>query len=200
MDQQSVWNKIASHWKVFRNTPSPTVVKFLKGKKGRVLDLGCGSGRNFLPDENLAWFGIDFSFEMIKAAEEKSKVLGINVNLKEASGETLPYEDNFFDYVICVALLHCIETKNGREKVVKEIYRVLKSGGVALISVWGKNSPRLKNKGKECYVPWTVKQHDKTERYTYIFDADELKKMFEKSGFSVQKIWEERNLNLIVGK
>lgn len=200
MNQEEVWNKIAEPWKEFRTKVSPTVERFLKDKKGKILDIGCGSGRNFIKIKGLRWFGIDFSEKMLKYAQENAKEKGISVELKKSDSARIPYPDNYFDYVLCYAVLHCINSVKKRNKTLREIYRVLKPKGQVLISVWGKNSPRLKSKEKECFVPWTIKEKTKIKRYTYIYDRKELEEIIEKIGFKILNSWEERNINLIVQK
>ena len=196
-DQQETWNKIAGKWKDYRQRVSPTVVGFLKDKKGKLLDLGCGSGRNFIKKGGLSCYGVDFSSEMLKFAEDKK----IAEELKVSSAGKIPYEDDFFDAGICVALLHCVYSKNERKKILKEFYRVLKPGKEGLVSVWSRKSPRLKNKEKECFVPWTVNEKQgKEKRYTYIYDKEELEKELEWVGFEILRSWEERNVNVIVRK
>jgi len=70
-----------------------------------------------------------------------------------------------------------------------------------LISGWGPKSPRLKNKEKECYVPWSVRDGEgKVNRYTYIFELDELAGLCEEVGFEVLQKFEERNVNVVVKK
>jgi ubiquinone/menaquinone biosynthesis C-methylase UbiE len=198
--QEQTWDNIAEKWNRFRTKVSPTVESFLKEQKGNVLDVGCGSGRNFIKIKGIKWFGVDFSQEMLKLAEDRSKQLKIKTVLTKASSQKLPFEDNSFDAVLCYALLHCINSCEGREKTLKEISRVLKPGGKALISSWGDKSPRLKNKGKECFVPWTIRGEDKVKRYTYVFNLKELEDLVKKVGFRVLRAWEERNVNLIVEK
>jgi len=209
-NQEIVWDEIASNWNNFREVPSPSVVDFLQDKHGNVLDLGCGSGRNFSAMcKNVNLYAVDFSKEMLKFAEKKAKELKLNVIIEKSETDNLSFEDNFFDASICAAVLHCVDSKEKRQKTIKEIYRTLKPGHGAFISVWGKNSPRLKGKPKECFVSWSVKndkEFRKTEgkiaqeRYTYIYDLEELKQEVLDAGFEILKIWEERNVNVIVRK
>jgi ubiquinone/menaquinone biosynthesis C-methylase UbiE len=211
-NQEEVWNKIAEKWNDFRETPSPSVIHFLKDKKGKILDLGCGSGRNFSAINNKKEskvYALDFSDKMLQYAGANGKKLGLKIEIVKSKSWQIPFEDNFFDFIICSALLHCIGGKENRFKTIKEIYRTLKPEGLAFISVWGRKSPRLKNKPKECYIPWTVKsqkefrkpeQDEKQERYTYIYDLEELEKEILKAGFQIEKEWEERNINFIVRK
>jgi ubiquinone/menaquinone biosynthesis C-methylase UbiE len=209
-NQARVWDEIALKWNEFREVPSSSVVEFLKDKVGKILDLGCGSGRNFSAiSKQSEVYGVDFSKEMLKYAEEKAKSLKLKASFEKSKASKLSFEDNFFDSIICVAVLHCIPSKEERVNTIKEIYRTLKPKSKALISVWGKNSPRLKNKPKECFVTWTVKNDKpsrkgekeiKQERYTYIYDLEELRKEALGVGFAVDRAWEERNVNLIVRK
>lgn len=220
-NQERVWDEIAGKWNEFREVPSPTVVEFLsqqgssptrgsKDKPWRVLDLGCGSGRNFSAmSKNIELYAVDFSEQMLVHAKEKAEKLGLKADFLHSYSGKLPFKDDFFDSTICVAVLHCIPSKEERVNTIKEVYRTLKKGSSALISVWGKNSPRLKNKGKECFVSWTVKSEKpsrkgekeiKQERYTYVYDLEELKKEVLEAGFKIENIWEERNINVIVKK
>jgi ubiquinone/menaquinone biosynthesis C-methylase UbiE len=201
MQQREVWEKIAEPWQKFRTQLPPTVEKFLAGKKGKILDVGCGSGRNFLAIDGLEWTGVDFSEKMIDFSRVEAERKRIDVNLKVACAEDLPFDDESFDAVLFYATIHCIDSAEKRRRSLEEIYRVLKKGGEALISGWGFNSPRLKNKEKECYVPWGVREGEgKVDRYTYIFELDELAKLCESVGFEVLQKFEERNVNVVVKK
>jgi len=198
--QEQTWDKISKKWAKFRTKISPSVEGFLINIKGKVLDVGCGSGRNFIKLKGIKIFGIDFSQKMLDLAKKRAKEIKIKVDLKKAESNNLPFENNYFDAVLCYALLHCIDSKKDRKKTIEEVYRVLKPNGIALISSWGNNSPRLKNKKKECFVPWTIRGEDKVERYTYIFSLEELEKLAKNVGFKIINSWEERNVNLIVKK
>jgi len=192
--QKQTWDRIAKKWNQYRNIPSPLVREFLQDRKGKLLDLGCGSGRNFKKQKNLEIYGTDFSQKMIDFAKKKN----IAKELKLMHNQEVPYPDNFFDSTICFALLHCIKGKQNKIKIIKEIYRTLKPSSQALVSVWGRKSPRIKNKPKECYVPWKV--NEKELRYIYIYDKDELEKELTDVGFKITRSWEERNINVIIEK
>lgn len=195
MNQQQVWDNIAEQWNEFRTTPVNEVKEFLKNKKGKVLDLGCGSGRNFIKNKNLEFYGTDFSSKLLKFAKSKN----IATELKKSTTDNIPYQDKFFDHIIFVRVLHCIETEKKRIKTLKEIYRVLKKNGEAVISTMGKSQQRIKNKPKEFYLPWTV-DDKKFERYTYIYDKDELEKQLKETGFQIISIKENNNIVAIVKK
>jgi ubiquinone/menaquinone biosynthesis C-methylase UbiE len=198
--QRKVWDSIAKSWNECRTMVSPSVQNFLREQRGRILDLGCGSGRNFIEIDGQKMYGVDFSGEMIRYAEKKVKEKKMKIELSVQEADRLGFEDAFFDCVICCAVLHCIKGKNKRKKVIDEIYRVVRPGGKVFFSVWGKKSPRLKNMKKEDYVSWTKGLDEKVLRYNYTYDSEEFREEIKKAGFKIDKVWEERNINCIAFK
>jgi len=197
MKQEQVWDKIAPKWvkiKTFRNDLTDEFLKAGKGKK--VIDLGCGSGRNFIKTTSII-YGVDFSKEMLALAKENAKKKKINVKLKKSNVWETGFKGNFFDSGICVSVLHSIKSKAKRKKTIKEFYRILKPNAKAFVSVWNKTSRRLKNKDKQHKLSWNV-DGEKVWRDTYIYDYDELKKELEKVGFKILKKFENRNNIMVV--
>lgn len=94
----------------------------INGKK--VLDLGCGDGTDLslLKGMGAIIFGLDASNEMVRLAKEKNPegeiVLG--------TFENIPYDETFFDVVICKWAL---QTAFDIHAVYAEVARVLKKGG-----------------------------------------------------------------------
>ena len=68
-------------------------------------------------------------FLMNKLAQKRIKQTGIAVDQHVLSGERLPFEDNRFDYAVSTFTLCSIEDV---PQALKEVYRVLKSGGTFL--------------------------------------------------------------------
>ena len=198
MNQQGVWDNIASEWHKFKTSPSIHAQNFLKKQKGRVLDLGSGSGRNILGLKLKAKiYMVDFSKEMLKRAEKRAKEQKIKAEFKISDSAKTDYPDECFDGAICIAVLHCIETAEKREKTIKELYRVLKKGGKALIEVWNKNSKRFKNAPKEKFIAW----RNKGKRYYYLYDEKEVHNLFKESGFKIISIHNsEMMINFVVEK
>ncbi len=196
--QQRIWNQIAPEWDEYKKIPAEHTINFLKKTSGNVLDLGSGSGRHLVKIKSGKMYLVDFSEEMLKLAEKRAKTEKINAEFKQANLWEIPYEDNLFDYAICISALHCVEGEKKREKAVKELYRVLKKGGKAEIGVWNMSSKRFKNiKGKEKLVGWT----DKGKRYYYLYDGDEIHNLFKKIGFKIISTHNsEMMINFIVGK
>jgi ubiquinone/menaquinone biosynthesis C-methylase UbiE len=74
--------------------------------------------------------GIDISKSFVKMASARAAALGIKVDFRQGSASNLPIQDDSYDFVLCRAAF-----KNFGEPVraLQEMYRVLKSGGRALI-------------------------------------------------------------------
>jgi ubiquinone/menaquinone biosynthesis C-methylase UbiE len=213
-NQEKVWNALAEQWYHFRQQPFHDVQQelqnFARLKPGKILEIGCGNCRNlvFFYRFGFKCYGIDFSSDMIKQAKVYCKKFFLDIKLKKARAEKLPFPRNSFDYILDIATLHHLDKKE-QEKSVKEMARVLKKGGFALVSVWkkpfgkeikvNKNKKNRKEKTKEIYLAWHIK--NKTYwRYYYVFDIDELKNLFQKHGFKIINTMEDKNLTLLVRK
>lgn len=186
MNQQKVWDTIAVPWKKYRFKKIKEVQDFLKGTSGNILDLGCGSGRNFAKIKGTI-YAIDFSKNMLKYAKEYAKKENIKVKLIYSQIDKIPIKDNFFNAAVFIAVLHCIETKIKRKKALKELLRVLEPGAKAMITVWNKNQKRFEKSPKEKIIDW--KSNNKNyPRYYYLYEKDELKKLLKEVGFKINKI------------
>jgi ubiquinone/menaquinone biosynthesis C-methylase UbiE len=103
----------------------------LKGKK--VLDIGCGVGGSLvaLSREGAECCGVDLSVSDLQLSSQRLEAHGLEKNLVCGDGFCLPFGDAHFDIVICTEMLEHI---NQRERLVGEIARVLKVGGVVYLS------------------------------------------------------------------
>ncbi len=111
------------------NNPQP----FVEIKEGEVLlDLGCGAGLDLYfyaktVGEQSKVYGLDISEEMVSKAKKNMEPTGIkNVEIKCGCSDNLPFENNFFDIVASNGIYNLSPDK---EKVMREVFRVLKPGG-----------------------------------------------------------------------
>lgn len=71
--------------------------------------------------------GVDLTHEMAMRAKRNLKAVGVtNVTVQQIDSETLPFEDDSFDYVISNGVINLSPNKT---MLFKEIHRVLKPGG-----------------------------------------------------------------------
>ncbi|MFA6391418.1 MAG: class I SAM-dependent methyltransferase [Patescibacteria group bacterium] len=115
--------------------------KYLKTGSS-VLDVGCGNGRllNFLAKYGVSYVGIDASANLVQIAKENAdeKITSSlsSYSFMKASATELPFADQSFDIVFAVASLYHIPSRELRKQSVKEIARVLKEGGVFIMTYW----------------------------------------------------------------
>ena len=104
--------------------------------KGNILDVGCAWGRmfNLFHKFDLDISGVDISTSMIKEAEKEWRGVDSIKTLKEAAAESLPFDDQFFDNLVCLAVFDA----TFQEQAITEFLRVTKPG--AKIYLTGKNS------------------------------------------------------------
>jgi demethylmenaquinone methyltransferase/2-methoxy-6-polyprenyl-1,4-benzoquinol methylase len=93
----------------------------------QILDLCCGSGQvtRFLVNFSENVTGLDASPLSIQRAQKNVP----NARYIEAFAEDMPFADNLFDVVHTSAALHEMQSEQ-LPKIIKEVYRVLKPGGV----------------------------------------------------------------------
>jgi len=95
----------------------------------KVLEVGCGAGHILEKIKTGKLYGIDISEIQIERALKR---LGNSVELKKAAGEEIPYEDKFFDKILCSEVIeHLLDPR----EVLKEISRVLKDNGILSLSI-----------------------------------------------------------------
>ena len=111
------------------------------------LGLDIGSGRkNWKEFYNCKMIGIDLNNTLLNTKELKPEVC--------ASAESLPFIENSFDFVTCYSVLSYIPDI---DKTLDDIYKVLKSNGVAVFIV-------INNRGMNLHpsINWIHKLDSKT--------------------------------------
>ena len=124
-------------------------------QKSKILDIGCGNGRNMLYN-GFEFSGIDISNEFVKICVSRG------LNVKKGTMIDLPFEDNTFNVILSIASFHHLNNENDRNKALQEMKRVLQPGGIVLLYVWSKNQPKRTKRVFENYgdvlVPWKSKR------------------------------------------
>lgn len=108
----------------------------------RVLDVACGSGASAIPVGEIVGpagkvTGIDISENMLELARSKARELGLcNTEFIVEDMSELPFSDESFDAVVCVFGVFFIPDM---EKLVGELWRVIKPGGKLSVTTWGRD-------------------------------------------------------------
>ena len=103
-----------------------------------VLDLGCAGGfmAEALAQRGAEVTGIDPAAEAIDAARDHARAGGLRIGYDVGVGEALPYASESFDAVVCVDVL---EHVSDLEKVLAEVARTLRPGGMFLYDTINRN-------------------------------------------------------------
>ncbi len=168
------------------------ILRKFVGKKDKVLDIGCGTGRAIPNISQLVsnYVGIDIDEEYLLKAKKISKAFD-NVKIIKLNVENLSkmFKENEFDKSFCLFnTMSCFKDYN---KALKEIYKVTKSK--FYFSVCAKGSKYLR---QEYYDSIGVKvKFDKNETSyssawgeVKAFSKEEIKEILDKIGFKIEKI------------
>ena len=112
--------------------------QLLKGRinpSQTVLDAGCGGGRNliYFLRNGFEVFGVDSNEGSIHGVRSLAAQMSPEIpaeNFQTANVEALPFADAKFDLVISSAVLHFADDETHFERMLGEMWRVLKPGGM----------------------------------------------------------------------
>lgn len=166
--------------------------QFAKIEKGdTVIDLGAGAGNDCFVARHETGvegkvIGIDFTPAMIRKARENAEQLGYNnVEFREGDIDDMPVSDNTADVVVSNCVLNLVPDK---QKVIGEIFRVLKPGGHFSISdvVLAGELPEGLRNDAEMYAGCVAGAIQKEQYLQFIHEA----------GFEDVTIQKEKNISL----
>ncbi|XP_058489186.1 alkylated DNA repair protein alkB homolog 8 isoform X1 [Solea solea] len=148
-----VYDAIASHFSSTRHSPWPRVCHFLSSlPPGSVLaDVGCGNGKYLGVNPEVTAIGCDRSSALVQICAER----GFQAFVSDALG--VPLRTASCDACISIAVIHHFSTQERRLAAVRELVRLLKPGGQALIYVWAFEQEYKKQRSK--YLKEQNKEH-----------------------------------------
>jgi ubiquinone/menaquinone biosynthesis C-methylase UbiE len=101
---------------------------------GKVLEIAPGPGYFCIELAKLGDYqitGLDISKSFVEIARRNAAEAGLKIDFRQGNASAMPFEENTFDFTFCQAAF-----KNFSEpvKAVAEMYRVLRPGGLSVIS------------------------------------------------------------------
>jgi SAM-dependent methyltransferase len=132
-----------------RAAPNAVLMAFGEGELkraggGRLLDLGCGAGRNALPLARLGWnvVGIDLSWPMLSAAATRAREerLDDRTHLVLASMDRLPARDRSFDLVIAHGIWNLARSAAQFRLALEEGARVARPGAGLFVFTFSRHT------------------------------------------------------------
>jgi len=106
----------------------------------RILDAGCGEGRNmvYFVNNNFTIYGIDRDPTAVEVARTYLKSLNASFereNIQNFTIENIPFPDHFFDAILCINVLHSASGKDALLGWYESLIRMLAVGGFMLLSI-----------------------------------------------------------------
>jgi ubiquinone/menaquinone biosynthesis C-methylase UbiE len=164
------------------------VLRLLKPISGPALDIGCHSGtftkKVLSKIKTQKIYGIDISPLAISLAKKRIPY----GKFKVADAIKLPFKDNYFEAIICLEVLEHIDNPM---LVLKEMKRVLKKNGIAILLV-----PTDNSLFKIIWFLWTLRYSVWRHAHVQSFSSDRLEKKLKKMDFKIEKV-KRFNLNML---
>ena len=117
----------------------PVAAEFQKARGQRVLEIGCGVGTDGaqFAEAGAVYTGTDLTDAAIELARKNFELRGLQGEFHVADAENLDFADESFDLVYSHGVLHHTPDI---ESAVREIHRVLKPGGRAIVMLYHRDS------------------------------------------------------------
>ena len=189
-------------WKKFKGVkiPSslelePVIFDYLK-KDLKIIDIGCGFGKTVFELYQKGYkniYGIDVNDNGIKTAKNASKILTPKPIFSVENAISLSFSGEEFDFAISQAFWTTIISKSERIKIIKEIGRIVKKGGLIYIADFGQtwNQPHYnqvyKNGIEKKYEIGTFEVFDKvTGKFKYLahhYTKEDFEELLKEGSF-----------------
>lgn len=170
---------------VMRRQVIPPVSRMVQrhGDGIRVLDVGCGTGRTLLQmataHPRLRYYGLDLSPYYLQYARE---LLGDveHLSLLAENAEAIPLPSGYFDAVTSVHLFHELPSP-ARRNVYREMFRVLRPGGLLVVQDSGQISD-----SEELAFFLSNFSHEFHEPFHRDYMRDDIEEALSETGFVVE--------------
>lgn len=176
------------------NEPAPIVFNsipfFLDHQVYKILDLGCGGGRNIIPylRKGFAVSACDISLEAIKLAQQRIKdverLSNVKMDMLVGDMSCLPYSDLAFDAVVSISVINH-GTFDKIKTTISNIKRVLVPGGFLMITVASKEHPTFGTGIEIDSNTYVTDSGIDAGLVHYFFDECSLHAILMQTGFSV---------------
>tara|TARA_B100002019_G_C21153002_1_gene539220 strand:+ start:21 stop:716 length:696 start_codon:yes stop_codon:yes gene_type:complete len=126
--------------RIFQSERLKKKFNFPNFSKKKLLDMSCGDGRNLPLFYNLN-FKI-YATEITKKIIEKTKrnIKTNKVIFKVGNNQSIPFKNNFFDFIVCSHSCYYVDKNGTLEKNLKEIKRVMKKDSFLIGTMPHKNN------------------------------------------------------------
>jgi ubiquinone/menaquinone biosynthesis C-methylase UbiE len=139
-----------------------------KGRKQRVLDIGCGTGYSCVWLRQRFGFACAYGIDVSPRAAEFWQARRLDT-VALATADKLPFEENEFDLVTCFDVIYQLDDERASQAVA-EIHRVLRPGGLLFM--------------REPAYEWLRGSHDIAVSTQHRYTLTELKRLLVGEGLA----------------
>jgi SAM-dependent methyltransferase len=140
------------------------------GPDRTILDAGCGTGGNLEWLSRYAGNGQIVGIDLVSTAIEFCRQRQ-HLNLIQASATDLPFADECFDLATSFDVLPQIPATDGDQRAIRELFRVLRPGGIAFV--------------RSAAYEWMRSGHDEALSTQRRYQLTELRRKLQDSGFTI---------------
>lgn len=173
---------------VFRQNQLFTFLLYCNGENMEKRILDCGAGGTLPPlaifhSHGYETYGIDINEKAIESAKVFEGKHNISLNIIKGSMLDIPFESNYFGFVYSYnAVFHM--SKKEINEAIKEMYRVLKPGGLCFINFASNDDDRSMVGVMVSEGEYLQEEHGEQILHSY-HDESEAEHYFENNQFEV---------------
>ncbi|MDR5657439.1 class I SAM-dependent methyltransferase [Halodesulfurarchaeum sp. HSR-GB] len=190
---REVYDRIGLHFSQTRQYPWTDVTDFLDTVSGTVgLDVGCGNGRHTEAMASVVEtpIGLDLSRSLLEEARSRVTESGIEATFLQGTATTVPLRHSTVDVAVYIAAIHHLREQDARIESLDELARVLRPGGVGLVSSWCTAHDRFdRETGFDTTIDWTLPDGETVPRYYHIYDREEFVADVWASDLELEREW-----------
>lgn len=191
MQEEKYWSRFATDFEERNNyvvgLEDMNIVKQQvaeQAKLGNTLELACGNGTytKVLATNATSITATDLSDKMLETTKRNLQALD-SVSFEQVDGTQLPYSDATFDTIFMANLLHITDNY---DSIVKESYRVLKSGGRIIAIDFTKEGMSTLNQAK--MITRYLATYGKPPQEGCPFSLTKMRDLLRRYNFTIEKL------------
>lgn len=156
-----------------------------------VIDVGCGGGRysRYIKQKGMNIIAVDKYKEMAYSLKYD------NISFLQANMDNIPINDEKFDLILSIGVIHNAKNKNEFKKTIEEFYRILKKGMYVILSVFTNDviTDDLTYIGEGVYQV-------KDRPSMVLLSKEEINRIIKEIGFYIENFVDEHVTDVGTGK